>query len=239
MGPHDRVDEQGRELLAVEQLERAGSRAVRLERRGRLGVEVLGGRQRVDRQVLLPRRRVEQAVAVDDEGRHVVRQRLGGVGRVPQHELTHALEERAAGLRSGLEVTVHGIRGRSHARHPAVCRPVGPSLVPREPVSRRCREGRGRPAPGAGRATTTAPPGRRPAARPTVPSPTSSREPGQQAGGEQPQLGGPGGGVGPHGEHAVDEVDRRAVLGDLGADDLRPAPDDGAHRDVDGPARAR
>src|SRR6188768_2110295 len=64
-------------------------------------------------------------------------------------------------------------------------------------------------------------------------------EPGQQARRQQPQLGRPGGRVGAHGEDALDEVDRRAVLGDLRPDDLRPPTDDGTDGDVADPAALR
>ena len=52
---------------------------------------------------------------------------------------------------------------------------------------------------------------------------------GQQARGEQPQLGGPRRGVGPHREHTVLEDHRGTVQRDLRPDDLRPPPDDRPH----------
>src|SRR6476646_8804568 len=53
-------------------------------------------------------------------------------------------------------------------------------------------------------------------------------EPGEQRGRQQPDLGGPGGRVGPHREDAVGEPLRLAVIGDLGSDDGRPPGDDAA-----------
>ena len=55
-------------------------------------------------------------------------------------------------------------------------------------------------------------------------------EPGEEARGEQPHLGRPRGRVRAHGEHALVERHGLQCSRDVGADDLRPAPDDRRRR---------
>ena len=110
---------------------------------------------------------------------------------------------------------------------------IGSAVQPPR-ASRTCRAGRGRPGPSA------APlPGRR--ARPEDVDHGDGAvaqllvEPAYQRRGEQPQLGRPGGGVGAHHQLALGEGLGRAVVGDLVADQLRPAGEDAAHPQVELP----
>ena len=64
---------------------------------------------------------------VDQEGRHVVRQRLGRLGGMALHQLAHAEEEGATGLGGALEVTLDGV---GCGAHPGIL-PVSPIGVTR------------------------------------------------------------------------------------------------------------
>ena len=92
-------------------------------------------------------------------------------------------------------------------------------------VSRRCRAGRGR-VPGAGPCAQDGAAGPWMCSLRTTLWPTSLAICFEQRAGEQPQLGGPGGRPRLHGQLAVLQLDRAAVLGDLRADHPLPGAED-------------